>query len=300
MWVFLAIISSFFLGIYDIFKKKSLKDNAVLPVLLLSSGTSAIIFTPFLLISKFAPTLLSGSIFFVPDISWHDHLLILIKSGIVGSSWILAYYAMKHLPVTIVSPIRSTGPLWTLLGAVLIFSEHLNGLQWMGIGISLCFFYLFSTVGNKEGISFSRNKWVYFIIVATLIGAASGLYDKYLIRKINNMAVQTWFSLYMIPVILPFVYLFWYRRRNSTTVFEFRYTILLIGISLTIADFCYFYALTDRESLIAIVSSLRRTSVLVTFLLGALLFKEKNITRKFLFLMGMIAGVFIIVWGSIH
>jgi transporter family protein len=189
--------------------------------------------------------------------------------------------------------------MWTLLGAVLIYSEQLNWRQWLGIGISMVFFYLFTLIGNKEGVSFRKNKWVLFIMAATLIGAASGLYDKFLIRKVNNMAVQAWFSIYMIPVILPFVYFFWYRKLGRTTPFQFRYTIPLIGITLTIADFCYFYALTDESSLIAIVSSLRRTSVLVTFFLGALLFKEKNIARKLLLLIGMLLGVLIIVWGSV-
>jgi transporter family protein len=135
--------------------------------------------------------------------------------------------------------------------------------------------------------------------MATLIGSASGLYDKFLIRNISNMAVQAWFSVYMIPVILPFVYFFWYRRLNQTTKFEFRYTIPLIGISLTIADFCYFYALTDENSMISIVSSLRRSSVIVTFLIGAAIFNEKNILRKLLLLAGMMLGIIILLWGSV-
>ena len=298
MWVFFAIISALFLGVYDIFKKNSLKHNAVLPVLLLSSLTSTLIFLPLILISKFNPGF-SDHLFYVPEISIYQHGLIFIKSIIVAASWILAYYAMKHLPITVVSPIRSTGPIWTLLGAVVIFSEQLNLLQWIGIAVSLFFFYIFTITGSREGISFRQNKWVYFIIMATLIGSVSGLYDKYLIRQINNMAVQAWFSIYMIPVLLPFIYFFWYKRIHNTTKFEFRYTIPLIGISLTIADFCYFYALTDENSLIAIVSSLRRSSVIVTFLLGAVIFKEKNILRKLLLLLGMMLGIIIILWGSV-
>jgi bacterial/archaeal transporter family protein len=299
MWVVFAIISAFFLGIYDLFKKNSLKENAVLPVLLLSSLTSTIIFIPLLLLSKYNPESFSQSFLFIPEITGKQHILIFIKSVIVGSSWVLAYYAMKHLPVTIVSPIRSTGPIWTLLGAVLIYSEKLNSLQWLGIAISLFFFYLFTLAGNREGISLKNNLWVYFIIIGTLISSVSGLYDKYLIRHINNMAVQAWFCVYMIPVILPLVYFIWYRKIGKTTPFQFRFTIPLIGISLTIADFCYFYALTHQDSLIAVISSLRRSSVLVTFLLGAVIFKEKHIGRKLLLLIGMILGILIIAWGSV-
>ena len=298
MWVFFAIISALFLGVYDIFKKNSLKSNAVLPVLLLSSLTGTLIFIPIILLSKFNPGF-TDSLFFVPEISWYQHGLIFLKSMIVAASWILSYYAMKHLPITIVSPIRSTGPMWTLLGALVIFAERLNSLQWIGISVSLAFFYMFTLAGSKEGISFKRNKWIYFIILGTLIGSASGLYDKYLIRQINNMAVQAWFSVYLIPVILPFVYFIWYKRINNTTKFEWRWTIPLIGISLTIADFCYFYSLTDENSLIAIVSSLRRSSVIFTFLVGAFIFKEKNIMRKLLLLLGMMAGIMVILWGSV-
>lgn len=297
MWVFFAIVSALFLGVYDIFKKNSLKSNAVLPVLLLSSLTGTIIFIPIILLSKFNPGF-TDSLLFVPEISWHQHGLIFLKSMIVAASWILSYYAMKHLPITIVSPIRSTGPMWTLLGALIIFAERLNSLQWIGISVSLVFFYMFTLAGSKEGISFRNNKWIYFIILGTLIGSASGLYDKYLIRQVNNMAVQAWFSVYLIPVILPFVYFIWYKRINNTTRFEWRWTIPLIGISLTIADFCYFYSLTDENSLIAIVSSLRRSSVIFTFLVGAFIFKEKNIKRKLLLLLGMMVGIMVILWGS--
>lgn len=298
MWVTFAVISALFLGIYDIFKKNSLKHNAVLPVLLLSTLTSTLLFLPFIIISKANPGF-EGHLFYVPEITWYQHFLIFIKSMIVASSWVLSYYAMKHLPITIVSPIRSTGPVWTLLGALVIFAEQLNYLQWIGIVVSLFFFYIFTIAGSREGISFRQNKWIYFIVFATLIGSASGLYDKYLIREINNMAVQAWFSIYMIPVILPLVYFIWYRRIATTTKFEFRYSIPLIGITLTIADFCYFYALTDDNSLIAIVSSLRRSSVIVTFLLGAIIFREKNILRKLLLLFGMMIGILLILWGSL-
>jgi transporter family protein len=298
MWVFFAVLSALFLGIYDIFKKTSLTHNAVLPVLFLSSLTSALIFLPLILVSRFSPGF-AGHFFYVPEISWYQHGLIFIKTLIVASSWVLTYYAMKHLPVTIVSPIRSTGPVWTLIGAVIIFSEHLNLYQWTGISVSLFFFYLFTTAGRKEGIT-SGNRWLYFIIVGTLIGSASGLYDKYLIRHINNIAVQAWFAIYMIPVLLPLVYFIWFKRMDRTTAFEFRYSIPLIGISLTIADFCYFYALTDTNSLIAIISSLRRSSVIVTFIAGAILFHEKNITRKLLLLAGMMAGILVILWGSLN
>ena len=53
MWLLLAFCSAALLGFYDVFKKKSLNGNAVLPVLALNTLFSSLIFIPFILISRF-------------------------------------------------------------------------------------------------------------------------------------------------------------------------------------------------------------------------------------------------------
>jgi transporter family protein len=205
---------------------------------------------------------------------------------------------MKHLPVTIFAPIRATGPLWTLVGAIIIFSEHLNATQWLGVSITLVFFYLISTTGKKEGIEFHRNKWILFIVLATILGAASGLYDKFIIRHINRIAVQAWFSFYQVVILFPVLALFWYPKRKQTASFQWRWTIPAIGITLVIADFLYFYALSYEGSMISMISALRRGSVIITFMLGALLFKEQNLKRKGIYLLGILLGILLITLGS--
>jgi transporter family protein len=221
-----------------------------------------------------------------------------MKSTLVGSTWFLAYYALKHLPITIVTPIRATGPIWTLIGALIIYKEQYSTLQWIGMGIVLGFFYFFSLAGKREGINFTRNKWIYFIMLATFLGSISTLYDKYLIAHYDRMAVQVWFSIYLIPVFLPFMIFMWYPERQKTRPFEWRWSIPLIGILLTCGDFAYYYALSEPDMLIAILSVLRRTSVIVSFTIGAIIFKEINLKRKAFALFGIFVGVFIIVLGS--
>ncbi len=297
MWIILALVSAVFLGFYDIAKKYSVNENAVIPVLLLSSLTSALIFTPIIILSHLG-VIAPGTLFHVPQGNWELHLLAFIKSAIVGSSWFFAYMALKHLPITIVTPIRATGPVWTLMGALVIFGERYTHWQWIGLITVFAFFYYFSIAGKKEGISFKRNKWVWFIILATLIGAASGLYDKYLMQHHDRMFIQSWFSIYLVVIYLPFLLFNWYPNRKTRFPFQWRWSIPMIGILLSIADFAYFYALTDKSSLIAIVSVLRRTSVIYSFGLGAILFKEKNLKSKTIALLGILVGVLMIVLGS--
>ena len=299
MWVILALVSAILLGVYDIFKKYSVNDNAVIPVLFLSTLTSAFLFTPLIILSNVAPELANDIHLKIPSVTPAEHAYIFLKSIIVVSSWIFAFYALKNLPITIVSPIRATGPLWTLIGAILIFQEQLNLMQWTGVIVTLIFFYLLSTAGKLEGIHFQSNKWVFFIIAATLLGTASGLYDKFIIRKIDRLSVQAWFSLYQVVILFPVLVLNrWRLPKSKRTIFHWRWTIPLIGIFLVLADFMYFYALSYEDSMISIISALRRGGVIIAFSVGAIAFKENNIRKKGIYLAGILIGILLITLGT--
>ena len=199
MWLLLAFCSAALLGFYDVFKKKSLNGNAVLPVLALNTLFSSLIFIPFILVSRFCPSALQDTIFFVPETGgWEVHKYIVLKSVIVLSSWTFGYFGMKHLPLTIVGPINATRPVMTLVGALLIFGERLNLYQWIGVLLAVVSFFMLSRSGKKEGISFEHNRWVWFVVLAALLGAISGLYDKYLMGMFNNMVVQAWYNIYQL------------------------------------------------------------------------------------------------------
>lgn len=203
MWLLLAFLSATLLGFYDVFKKKSLKDNAVLPVLFLNTFFSSFIFLPFILISVYQPDLLGGTIFNVPVAGWEQHKYIIIKSLIVLSSWIFGYFGMKHLPITIVGPINATRPVMVLVGAMLVFGERLNLYQWIGVMLAIASFFMLSRSGKKEGIDFKHNKWIFFIVLAAITGAISGLYDKYLMKSLNPMLVQSWYNVYQVFIMCP-------------------------------------------------------------------------------------------------
>lgn len=298
MWLFLAFLSAVLLGFYDTFKKKSLQDNAVLPVLFLNTLFSSLIFLPFIFLSAFLPSVLDGTMFNVPVVGWEVHKFIIIKSFIVLSSWILGYFGMKHLPLTIVGPINATRPVMVLVGAMLIFGERLNLYQWIGVLLAVLSFLMLSRSGKKEGIDFRHNKWIYFIVLAALVGAVSGLYDKYLMKRFNPMVVQSWYNVYQVFIMCPIIALLWYPKRKESTPFRWDWTIILISIFLSAADFVYFYALSYPDSMISIVSMVRRGSVVVSFLFGAWLFREKNLKSKAVDLILVLIGMFFLYLGS--
>jgi transporter family protein len=298
MWALFGILAAVFLGIYDIFKKTSLNQNAVFPVLFISIITSSIIYAPFLIGSYYNPEFFQQINLYIPPLSLNDHLLIICKAIIVLASWILAFFAIKHLPLTIVSPIRASAPLWTLLGALVIFSEKLSVFQWIGLIITLIFFYLFSTTGKLEGLHFTKNKWIFLIIGATLIGSASSLYDKFIVKAIDRNSVQAWTGIYQLLIMIPLVAFVWFPTRKKTTPFQWRWTIPFIGVFLVLSDFVYFYALSFPDALISVLSGIRRSGVVIPFLFAALFFNEKNVGKKGLYLAGIITGVILMVVGS--
>uniref|UniRef100_UPI00402835B6 EamA family transporter n=1 Tax=Phocaeicola coprocola TaxID=310298 RepID=UPI00402835B6 len=299
MWLLLAFCSAALLGFYDVFKKKSLSNNAVLPVLALNTLFSSIIFIPFILLSHFAPQMLQDSIFYVPDSGgWEVHKFILLKSFIVLSSWAFGYFGMKHLPLTIVGPINATRPVMTLVGAMLIFGERLNLYQWIGVFMAVISFFMLSRSGKKEGIDFKHDRWIWFVVLAAVLGAVSGLYDKYLMGRFNNMQVQAWYNIYQLFMMGGVLMFLWWPKRKTSTPFRWDWCIILISVFLSAADFVYFYALSMEDSMISIVSMVRRGSVVVSFLFGAMMFHEKNLGSKAIDLLLVLIGMFFLYLGS--
>src|SRR5512140_1134923 len=243
-WVLASLVSAFFLGLYELVTKHAVRENAVVPVLFFSTLTGALVWLFLLGLSCWSPVVLPASL--VTDhLSVLQHLQLLLKSAIVASSWIFTYFALKHLPLSLGSPIRATSPMWTLLGAVLILGERPSALQTVGILITLGSFVGLSAAGAREGIHFHRNKFVAFLVLGTLFGAASSLYDRYLLGTAGFRVptVQAWFSIYLVVLFLPFA-VGWRRRWWPRNEFTWRWSIPAIAVALLVADYIYFGALS--------------------------------------------------------
>lgn len=304
MWLLFAFLSAALLGFYDAFKKKSLRDNAVLPVLFLNTLFSSLIFLPFIIFSS-TGHLLDNTIFYVPQAGWEVHKYVLLKSVIVLSSWTFGYFGMKHLPLTIVGPINATRPVMVLIGALLVFGERLNLYQWIGVLMAVVSFFMLSRSGKKEGIDFKHDKYIYYVVLAAVLGAVSGLYDKYLMAPLleggiglDRMVVQSWYNIYQLFMMGGVIILLWLPKRKSTTPFRWDWCIILISIFLSAADFVYFYSLSLEGAMISIVSMVRRGSVVISFLCGAMFFREKNLKSKIVDLILVLIGMIFLYLGS--
>jgi len=296
-WVVATLLSAFFLGLYDLCTKHAVRANAVTPVLFFSTLTGATVWLVLLLVQAIHPGLLPPTL--VTDaLTWHQHLQLLLKSGIVAASWIGTYYALKHLPLSLGAPIRATSPLLTLFGAILILGERPSWLATVGILTTLASFVGLSFAGAREGVHFHRNKWVWFLLLGTLFGAVSSLYDKYLLGTLHFSVptVQCWFQIYLLVFFAPFA-LGWKLRWWQRNEFTWRWSVPFIALSLLVADYLYFSALRDPHGLVSIVMSLRRASTLVAFAGGLYFFHELNGWKKLPAVLGILLGIVLTLLG---
>ena len=337
MWLALAFVSATLLGFYDTSKKASLKDNAVLPVLLLNTIFSTLIFSPFLIdaiggFGWFSGSFLDTAAFgrntqtvehqsvnalscmarkagqcanrlSITDLAcaavlWRAHLLVVLKAVIVLSSWICGYFGLKHLPLTIVGPINATRPVLVLVGAMLIFGERLNIYQWTGVLLAILSIFLMSRSSRKEDIDFKSNRWIWCVGAATLLGAVSGLYDKHIMKSLSPMFVQSWFNFYQMIIMTLICAFIWWPSRHKGTPFRWKWSIPLISIFICLADFAYFTSLSEPDSMISVVSLVRRSSVIISFACGVIIFKERNLKAKVVDLALILLGMAFIWIGT--
>lgn len=303
MWIAFAFLSAILLGFYDVSKKISLKDNAIIPVLFLNTLFCSLLFVPFIALSGNA--IGSDAFLYVPQTSLHEQVFIMLKAVIVLSSWILGYKAIKHLPLTIVGPINATRPVMVLVGALLLYGERLNLWQWAGVALSIVSFFMLSRSGRKEGIKFSHNKWIAFLIAAAVLGACSGLYDRLILAPVSEgglglhrMTVQAYYNFYQCILMFIAMLTMWLPKCRSSTPLKWHWAIPVISIFLSAADLAYFYALTKPDAMIAVVSMIRRGSVVVSFCIGSIFLHEKNLRSKFTDVILILLSMLMLYLGS--
>lgn len=290
MWIVLALVSALCLGFYDVFKKVSVRANDVLTVLMLNTVFGCLLMSP-VIVSE----LTCGGMGLDGTLTGHLHIL--IKAFIVLGSWLLGYFAIKHLPLTIQGPVNASRPVLVLVGALAVFGERLNAIQWCGILLGFVSLFLISRIGSREGFSMARSRWLWMAMGATVLGAVSALYDKYLLRFYAPIDVQAWYSLYQCIIMICVIMLL-RRGRTDCNRFVWRWSIPCISLFLTVADLAYFYSLSLDGSMISIVSMIRRSSVVVSFCYGVFALHERNIRAKLIDLGVLLVSLALLVIGS--
>ena len=296
MWVVLSLISAVLLGFYDIFKKQTVVNNAIIPVLFFSTMISALLFLPFIVLSFSKPELFAGdfmSKLFIEPITLRQHLLVMGKTAIIIGSWMFSYSAMKHLPITVVGPVNQLRPAITVILMFFVFRESLTWLQGVGVVLALISFYFMNRSGKLEGIQFKSNKWVYMLLASAVLVALSGVFDKFLLSKedISPATVQAWYTIYDFLIMAVLYWLIWFPKREKQP-FEWRWGIVAMAVFVTVADVIYLTGLKQEAAVVVLIPLiLYGGRLVVSFVYGIFGFKEQNIRSKILPLLMVLAAL---------
>ena len=272
-WTSLILASAVFLALYDLAKKASVRDNAVLPTLLIS--------TCFGCVAYVAGVALCGRLGNATVMTRELLALSAIKCIIVGTSWVFTFRALRTLP------------------AFVVYGERPSLVQLIGMATVFVGYFVFSWAGRHEGIDFFRNRAVWYAFAGAACSALSSIWDKYLfqVRALPVESVQLAFQVGLVAfyaVALAASRLF----HAEKVAFEWRRTIPLVGMLLAVADWLYFQGLACPDAPVSAASLLRRFSVVITFVLGARFFHETNLVRKGLALAAIVVGVVLICLGK--
>jgi len=281
-WIWMALSSALFLGLYDVAKKQALRRNGVLWVIFAISLISTLFLSPFLSLGR----------------PLNDYLLLVPKAVFVGTCWVTGLAAMKTLPLTIISTIKASRPVFVVVFSIVLFAERLNAWQWAGVLAGFLSLFMLSRSSRDEGVYFSSNRGIFYMVISVATGVASALYDKYCMRMLEPLFVQGW-SNFFITVFLGI----WLAIKSivdgkNRERFRWDWMILLSALLIVGADALYFFALKQEGSMLSIIALLRRFSAVVTFVMGALFFGEKNLKAKSIDLAVLMLGMVLLVYGS--
>ena len=281
MWALLAVFSAVLLGLYDVAKKKALQQNGIFAVLLVATALSTLFVSPFLRLGPAA-----------------DHLRLALKAVLVTASWVSGMVGLKLLPLTTVSTLKGSRPVFVVLFSIILFGEKLNWMQWAGIAVVLCALCLLGRTSRSDATQQARRKGFIFMGISIVTGVCSALYDKHIIAGMEPMFVQSWTNLFITLILAAIVGVKGLIDGDKRERIRWDWTLLVVAVLITGADALYFFSLKQPGALLSVISVVRRASVLVTFIVGAILFKEGNISRKALNMLLMAAGVALLLIGS--
>ncbi|MCR5244903.1 MAG: DMT family transporter [Bacteroidales bacterium] len=281
----MTLASALLLGIYDVAKKKALEKNGVYYVLLVATALTTLFLCPFL---KAGPA---------------SHFLCIgVKSVLVTASWVAGMYGLKLLPITTVSTLKASRPMFVVLFSILLFGERLDWVQWIGVVTVLAALWLLSRSSAKEGIRFSSSKGFWAMVISIFAGVASALFDKWILNGMGMepLFVQSWtncFITVILAVIIAIQAL--HDGPEKRARFKWDWLLVLIAVFITAADALYFFALKQPDALLSVISLIRRSSVIVTFALGAWLFKDRNVRDKALIMALLLVGIVLLAVSSL-
>jgi len=264
LWIILVLAYGLLKGARECMKKESLKKSSLMEVLFLY--------------------MLVGFIFTLPDTKSALELPpvhifhLFIKSVVVCIGFLLSFVAIRGLPIGLYSIMTLSQMVFTTILSILFLKEPFGIYNF--IGLLLVISGLVMANFKKDGVNEKKIKiWALVSAVAyCFFNSISAVMDKFLMRDMTSAQLQFWFMFF--STILYGIILIVKREKISLKTLKTNFWIPLMGFLLVLGDRLLFIANGAQNSKVTVMTLLLQVSVVVTIILGRVIYKEKNFIYK--------------------
>lgn len=280
-WFSLAIITAIALATADALSKKSLQNTEDAVIVWVREGYAL----PFLAVGfLFIP---------MPSLDAKFWLAVAALLPLEITALVLYVKAIRVSPLSLSVPFMALSPLFILFFAFIFLGETPSATGLAGIGLIVTGAYLLNASAGKEGAlgpirAAIREKGAVLMAIVSLIYAVTSTLGKVAVEHSSPV-----FFGFFYPFILTMIMTVYLASRGKLAlVFSRPRKFVLIGLCTSIMIITHFLAISLAQ--VALVISVKRTSLIWSVLYGALLFKETNIRERLLGSAVMAAGVALI------
>lgn len=286
MWIFFAILSSFFAGVTAILSKIGVQN--------VNSHLATALRTTIVLIFSWLLVFLYGHTASISSISSFTFYFLILSGLSTGASWLCYFRAVQIGEVNKVSAVDKTSTILTIILAFLFLHEPISVKSLIAL-----FFLLFGTWlmtglhSIKELHSGSNYRWLFYSFGSAFFASLTAIFGKIGIENINSQlgtAIRTIFVL-----IFAWTLVLIQGTHHEIRTFSRKNWIYLIlsGFATGISWLCYYRALQDGNA--SIVVPIDKLSILVTVIFSHFVLKEMISNRTKLGLSLLLVGTLLLL-----
>ncbi len=286
-WLIFVLLSALFFGTRQVVAKKVLMFEHTAEYLTATCGV-AFLFSLF-----FLPKMS----FDYPAMTW---FLMYLKGLFLTVGWILGSKALKHLEISLVTPLTNLTPVFLLLLSFFILHEVPSAMQY--IGVALLVFGAYWLQADHHFSSLVRpwkafnNKYSIFMLIAILFYAMCAIIDKIVLKTVDPYTfLSVTFGILSIHYI-AIQFLKYNGMKDIKHAFtKGKYLIFIVALLMIFADIFYYMAVAIPGAMISLIVPVKRLSTLVATLIGGRMFHDHNLAQRAVACIIMIAGVVLVV-----
>jgi len=285
-WYFFATLAALLTAAFTIIEKKTLlKEHAMefSTVLAIFNFLIALVLLPYINFDLPIKT-----------------LGLMYLASVFGSiAFLFVAKAVRHMDVSIVSPLMTFSPAIVVVLAFFILGEKVTSLQLFGIILLIIGSYVLEAENHGTKKIFTKtfkSNYFYYIFLALILYGFCSIFDKFILRTVSPLTyipiVQFFIAINFIILICIFHNGFEGIKHGVRSAGKWIFLVAILVTSYRLA-----YAQAVSMTYVSLVIPIKRMSAFFATAVGGKIFHEKNLTQRILACVIMLIGAFLVILG---